>query len=367
MDLELRSGLSRPGLVIAALCTLAPGRGAGAQTVLDRTPNLSGAWVGAPGVLHFNFLHRFAVSSAPERKVTARPTFLLAGGLPARTLLGLHYATNSELSPRYPNEWEFFGRVAPLDQELGAPIDAAAQVGYNLAARGLDAEAAIGRRLGRLRVLAAIRLLADPGENGGADVAFASGLVVRLTRHLGVSADVATLTERAAGEEVAWAAGLNWAIPHTPHTLSLHATNTNNATLQSSSRGTGDTRYGFEFTIPVTLSRYFGGRAPPAPGVPAPEAGQEARPDLPVGGLDTVTAAVRDFLFSPSRLEVTAGTTVVWLNRGQVVHTVTAQDRSFDSGPIESGERRAITFSRAGTFPFRCLPHPFMTGTIVVR
>jgi hypothetical protein len=36
----------------------------------------------------------------------------------------VHYATNSELSPRYPNEWEFFGRVAPLDQARGAPIDA---------------------------------------------------------------------------------------------------------------------------------------------------------------------------------------------------------------------------------------------------
>ena len=52
--------------------------------------------------------------------------------------------------------------------------------------------------------------------------------------------------------------GLNLAIPRTPHTISLHATNVNNVTLQSSSRGTDETRYGFEFTIPITLSRYFG-------------------------------------------------------------------------------------------------------------
>jgi plastocyanin len=352
-------------LLTAAFCALGTGREAGAQTVLDRTPNLSGAWVGASGVLHFNFLHRFSISSAPERKVTAAPTFLVAAGLPARTLLGVHYATNSELSPRYPNEWEFFGRIAPFDQELGAPIDASAQVGYNLAAEGLDAEATVARRQGRFRVLAALRVLADPGEDGGADVALASGVVIRFTRHLAVSADVATLTERAAGEEIAWGAGLNWAIPHTPHTLSLHATNVNNATLQSSSRGTGDTRYGFEFTIPVTLSRYFGSRQPAAEPRAQPLAGGQDTVNAVVQ--DTVNAVVQDFLFRPARLEIAAGTTVVWINRGQVAHTVTAQDGSFDSGPIESGEQRAITFSRAGTFPFRCTPHPFMTGMVVVR
>ena len=349
--------LSSGRMLIASLCALVGGREAVAQTTLDRTPNLSGAWVGASGVLHFNFLHRFSISSAPERKVTATPTFLLAAALPARTLLGAHYATNSELSPRYPNEWEVFGRISPLDQELGAPIDVSAQVGYNLAAEGLDAEAAVARRQGSLRVLAALRVLAEPGDGGGADVALASGVVIRLTRHLGLSADVATVTERAAGEEVAWGAGLSWAIPHTPHTLSLHATNTNNATLQSSSRGTGETRYGFEFTIPVTLSRYFGSRRPAAK-PPAPTV-------QPAG--DTVTATVQDFQFRPARLEIAAGATVVWNNGGQVVHTVTAADGSFDSGPIESGEQRAITFSRAGTFPFRCTPHPFMTGVVVVH
>jgi plastocyanin len=50
-----------------------------------------------------------------------------------------------------------------------------------------------------------------------------------------------------------------------------------------------------------------------------------------------------------------------------VTHTVTATDGRFDSGNIEPGERRSLTFSRAGTFPFHCTPHPFMRGEIVVR
>jgi plastocyanin len=158
---------------------------------------------------------------------------------------------------------------------------------------------------------------------------------------------------------VAWAAGVNLAIPHTPHTLSLHASNTNNATLQSSSRGTGETRYGFEFTIPVTLSRYFGGGGEAA--VPPPT------PPSAAAGRDTVMAEVGDFMFRPARLVVAPGTTVIWTNGGQVIHTVTAVDGSFDSGAIESGQRRALLFAKPGTFSFHCTPHPFMRGEVVVR
>jgi plastocyanin len=357
--------LSSGRLFLAVLCACASGREAGAQSVLDRSPNLSGGWVGASGMLHFNFLHRFSISSAPEHKVTSTPTFLLAGALPAHSLLGVHYATNSELSPRYPNEWEFFGRIAPLQQERGAPLDASVQVGYNLAARGLDGEAAVARRQGPVRVLAALRVLTDPEEDGGTDVALASGLVFRLTQHLALSADLASLTDRQTGEEIAWSAGVNLAIPRTPHTLSLHATNANNATLQSSSRGSGETRYGFEFTIPVTLSRYFGGGGPePEAATPPPGANDQTPPEA---ARDTVAAGMQDFVFQPNRLEIPAGTTIVWTNKGQVIHTVSAENGEFDSGPIQPGERRSITFTQPGTFSFHCTPHPFMRGVIVVR
>jgi plastocyanin len=339
-----------------------------AQSVLERTPDMAGSWVGPTGVLHFNFLHRFSVSPAPERKVTSTPTFLLAAGLPAHILVGAHYATNSELSARYPNEWELFGRFAPLQQYSGAPVDASVQAGYNLSAKGLDGEAAVARRQGRVRVLAAFRVLADPGAGGGADVALASGATVRLTQHIGISADVATLTKRATGEKVAWGVGLNLAIPRTPHTILLQATNTNNATLQSSSRGTSRTRYGFEFTIPLTLSRYFGGGSPttqPRPETPSPSQYQGPADTTTAG--HTRKAGMEDFVFLPARIEVARGTTIVWTNRGQVTHTVTAEDGSFESGNIDPGQQRSLTFSRAGTFPFHCTPHPFMRGVIVVR
>ena len=351
--------------IIAVVCALASGPVVAAQSVMDRTPNLDGAWVGAPGMLHFNFLHRFSISSAPGRKVTATPTFLLAAGLPYRTLIGAHYATNSVLSPQYPNEWEFFGRVAVLEQKSGAPLDAAAQVGYNLAAQGPDGEASVARQQGSVRVLAALRVLADPGT--GTDVAVGSGVAVRLNRYLALSGDVTTLTKRGPGEKVAWGAGINLAIPRTPHTLSLQATNTNNASLQSASRGTSNTRYGFEFTIPLTLSRYFGRGSPPPP-QPQPEpAAPEAGADTSRAATATVSATVEDFSFQPGRLVVKPGTTVVWTNQGQVVHTVTAEDGSFESGEIQPGARGSVTFSRPGTYPYHCTPHPFMEGVVEVR
>jgi plastocyanin len=350
--------------IMAVLGALAHAFPLAAQTVLDRSPNLAGAWVGASGVLHFNFLHRFQASSEPERKVTSTPTFLLAGGLPWRTLVGAHYASNSELSPRYPNEWEFFGRIAVLDQESGAPLDASAQVGYNLAAEGFDGEASVARRLGRVRVLGALRLLEGLDPDNSLDVAVGTGLVVRLTRHIGLSADVTTLTERDPGEKVAWGAGVNLAIPRTPHTFSLHATNVNNASLQSSSRGTDETRYGFEFTIPLTLSRYFGRSPRPTQAVP-----QQPPPEMAdtAGRTGTLSARVEDFSYEPARLEVQRGTTVTWTNRGQVIHTVTANDGSFDSGNIDSGAKGSIRFSRPGTYEYHCTPHPFMRGVVVVR
>ncbi len=348
-----RSGLRAAIALALAVAVVLPAK---AQTVLDRSPNLAGAWVGPPGTLHFNFLHRFTASGSPERKVTSTPTFLFAAGLPHRSLLGAHYATNSELSPRYPNEWELFGRIAPVLQQRNAPVDAAAQVGYNLAADGPDGEISLARRQGPARFLAALRLLSSPdGKEGGA--AFAVGTVLRLTRSIAISADVATLTDRSPGEKVAWGAGINLAIPRTPHTLSLHASNSNNATLQSSSRGGTETRYGFEFTIPLTLSRYFGRRPPPAEratGGPEPAAPADK-------------AEIQDFAFRPGRIVVAAGASVSFSNTGGVDHSVTADNGSFDSGLIPPGGAETITFSAPGTYRFHCTPHPFMTGTVVVR
>lgn len=342
-----------------------------AQGNLDRTPNLSGDWVVRPGTVQFNFLHRFIRSEKPVAKVTNFPTFLVATSLLKGTTLGANYATNSTLAPAFPNEWEFFARAMPLSQAGGAPVDLAGQVGWNNAADGLDAEVTIGRRLGPLRLLAAGRALSNPfARNGGTVFAAGAGALLRFTRHLGIHGDYVRLTrlDRGRDERAAWSAGIAVAIPSTPHTISLHATNTNTGTLQGSSRGGSQIRYGFEFTIPVTLARYFGRRPAPPPVTPAgPEAVAPGR--VAVGPLTgpLVLSPVTGLQFSQPVLEVAVGTTIEWKNDDPVAHTVTADDGSFDSGMIEGGQTWRYTFTRAGTYAYHCTPHPFMKATVVVK
>jgi plastocyanin len=342
-----------------------------AQSLLDRSPNVAGTWTGVPGQLQFNFLHRFTESGSPERKVSNVPTLLLAIGLPRRVVTGFNYSSNSQLVSRYPNEWELFARTAPLVQEAGAPLDLSVMGAYNVAARSIDGELAAARRLGRLRVLGAVRVLSNAFDEDTLRVALAGGATLRIGRHLSLGGDVVSLTERrdlgAAGRErLAWSAGIQLAIPFTPHTLSLHATNTTTATLQGTTRAApGATRYGFEFTVPITLRRYFGGEdsevrgATVTPGAPA--AARVA------SSADTVRVEMQNVAYAPRAIEIRAGATVEFRNADPFQHTVTADDRSFDSGLIEPGQTWRMTFDRPGTYPIHCTPHPFMKGVVVVR
>ncbi len=361
---SLRSGtaaasIAKPTLCLAAagLVLLAPA--AGAQSLLDRSPNLSANWVGVSGTMYFNFVHRFTASPPPERKVANAPSFLIAAGLPMHVLAGANYATNSQLTPRYPNEWEFFVRLAPLSQEEGAPLDVGGQIGYNLAAQGIDGEISLAWREGPLRMVAAARVLPDPLVGGQTRLAAAGGATLRLGRYLALAGDAATLLNLREGERVAWSAGLHLALPHTPHTLSLQAANTNATTLQGASRGENQVRYGFEFTVPLTLRRWFAPGPPAAPGDPV------APGPAPPG--EVVAAGMRDFVYTPARLEIPAGTTIEWSNQDPVEHTVTAEDGGFDSGLIAPGATWRYTFETPGTYSFLCTPHPFMRGVVVVR
>jgi plastocyanin len=411
------------GAALTALAAVASPRGTEAQSLLERPPNVSGNWVGNSGTVYFNFLHRFTASDAPERKVSNFPTFLVAAGLRYRLLVGFNYATNSDLAPRYPNEWEFFARHHLLRQDDGAPVDIGGQVAYNLAAEGVDGEVSLARRLGPVRVIGAARILANPYVAGETRFALAGGATLRVARYLALAGDVAQVMNEdddAPARRAAWSAGVHLAIPYTPHTLSLQATNTNVGTLQGMSRGGDLVRYGFEFTVPLTLRRWFGRPSTPpeviaaaprtdtvyvvrrdtiapagaAPAVRADTAvrgdtvrAQAARPDTapaaapaappaagrtparrpPVARPAVVTVVLRNTAFVPGRIQITAGTTVVWRNEDQLIHTVTANDKSFDSGLLQPGRTYRRTFDKPGQYPYYCIPHPFMKGVVVVR
>lgn len=85
-------------------------------------------------------------------------------------------------------------------------------------------------------------------------------------------------------------------------------------------------------------------------------------------GLQAGGAAVSavDLAFQPASVEIPEGGTVSWSNAGQLDHTVTSTDGSFDSGILPPGGGFAHTFTSAGAFAYTCTIHPQMTGTVTV-
>jgi plastocyanin len=70
--------------------------------------------------------------------------------------------------------------------------------------------------------------------------------------------------------------------------------------------------------------------------------------------------------YSPNPVTVAAGDVVTWTNVGGFLHTVTADDGSFDSGALDPGGQFTWTASGAGTMAYHCTFHPWATGTVVV-
>ncbi len=90
--------------------------------------------------------------------------------------------------------------------------------------------------------------------------------------------------------------------------------------------------------------------------------------DDDTGGSGTPnTVNITDDEFNSSSFTVTKGTTVTWRNLGGSAHTVTSDDgTSFDSGSLAPGATFTHTFNTSGSFPYNCIFHSGMTGTIIV-
>ncbi len=76
---------------------------------------------------------------------------------------------------------------------------------------------------------------------------------------------------------------------------------------------------------------------------------------------------IDNFAFALPAVEVSAGSTVTWVNRDDIPHTVTADDRSYKSEALDTGDRFSRTYSTPGLYRYFCSLHPKMTGTVTVR
>jgi plastocyanin len=77
--------------------------------------------------------------------------------------------------------------------------------------------------------------------------------------------------------------------------------------------------------------------------------------------------------YDPTVLDVSVGTTVLWDNVDNTMHTATSgtpdsgADGVFDSDIMSAGDTYEFTFSDAGSFDYYCILHPWMIGTVNVE
>ena len=76
---------------------------------------------------------------------------------------------------------------------------------------------------------------------------------------------------------------------------------------------------------------------------------------------------IDNFAFTPAEITVAPGTTVTWLNRDDIPHTVAEKGLSFKSKPMDTDESFTHTFDKAGEFEYFCSLHPHMTGKVIVK
>jgi plastocyanin len=129
-------------------------------------------------------------------------------------------------------------------------------------------------------------------------------------------------------------------------------------------------RYGFVFTLPLGTASQWSRIFRPAPHdvMPMTDAGATGASGV-AASTDSVAARVemRQVAFAPREVRIHAGQTVQWVNRDPTVHTVTGDDGSWGSQLLAEGKTFSHRFDKPGRYAYHCLPHPMMTGVVVVE
>ena len=78
------------------------------------------------------------------------------------------------------------------------------------------------------------------------------------------------------------------------------------------------------------------------------------------------TVTIQNASFIPATMNVTVGTTVMWINKANATQDVVSDNGLFNSGNLTNGMSYNYTFNQSGTYPYHSSINPSMTGTIVV-
>ena len=81
----------------------------------------------------------------------------------------------------------------------------------------------------------------------------------------------------------------------------------------------------------------------------------------------TAEVKIDNFSFGPTAITVSVGTTVTWINRDDIPHTVVSTEKVFKSKVLDTDEKFSYTFTKPGEYPYFCSIHPKMTGKVIVQ
>ena len=86
---------------------------------------------------------------------------------------------------------------------------------------------------------------------------------------------------------------------------------------------------------------------------------------------DKVTVVIDELAFLPPFIHIKPGTTVTWINKDKVEHTVAWHNKETptqitESSILKTESKYSYTFSQEGIYDYVCGIHPFMHGGIIV-
>ncbi len=152
------------------------------------------------------------------------------------------------------------------------------------------------------------------------------------------------------------------AVPPTNTPTSLPATDTPTATPTSTDTAT---------STPTGTATNTAVPADTATDTPVPPTDTPTNTPNPTSTVAStpVTVTISNFAFSPITITIQAGQSVQWtdMDPNPTVHTVTADDNSFNSGDLHNGDAYTLRFDTPGTYKYHCNYHPFMKAAVVVN
>ena len=83
----------------------------------------------------------------------------------------------------------------------------------------------------------------------------------------------------------------------------------------------------------------------------------------------TVEVTIRDYRFSPAEVRIKAGDTVKWINQEKRTSpsVLFPAENGLESDRLFPGEQWQRTFTKPGSYDYRCGPHEEMKGLLVVE